>query len=233
MAKIAIISDLHGNLEALKAVVTRLKEEKPDEWLCLGDLVGYGPFSNECIELVKEMDMKCVKGNHDAGVTGELSINHFRNPNRKLIEITKKVLSQESINWLKSLPLVVAGDNWIAAHSHPLEPNSWKYVDSAFIAREILGNCDKDFCLIGHTHKPAIVSDRLGINSIHKGSKYLINPGSVGQSRDGDFRASCAVLNITTFEYKNIRVEFDIEPALSGLMKLGFSRKEADHMMRV
>lgn len=232
MPRIALISDPHANLEALKAVLKVLEPEKPDFWLCMGDLVGYGPYPGECIDLIREREMLCVKGNHDAGVTGELSVKHFRDPNRTLIQKTRNLISEDQMSWLRSLPLIIEQDNWIAAHASPVDPEQWNYVESAFTARDILNKSKKPLCFIGHTHKPALVSDSFGVNTFRSGYKYLINPGSVGQSRDGDYRASCALIDTDEWIYKNFRVEFDLEPALSGLMKLGFSRRDASYMMK-
>lgn len=233
MPRIALISDPHANVHALKAVIKVLETESPDFWLCMGDLVGYGPNPSECIQLIREKEMLCVKGNHDAGVTGELSVKHFRDPNRSLIEKTRELISDDQMSWLRSLPLTIVQDNWIAAHASPIEPSKWKYIESAFTARDILNNIKETLCFIGHTHKPALVSDSFKVNTFKSGYKYLINPGSVGQSRDGDYRASCALVDTEEWVYKSIRVEFDLEPVLTRLMKLGFSRREAGYMMKI
>lgn len=233
MGKFGLISDVHGNIHALNAVMKELKEEKIDEWICLGDIVGYGPYPSECISVIREHTMTCILGNHDAGVAGLLSLNHFREPNRTLIEQTRTLISEEDMQWLKQLPLIYETEEFIAAHASPIEPEKWKYMDSAFTVRSILGTIKQPLCFIGHTHKPVLVSDSFGVRNFQKGSKFLINPGSVGQSRDGDSRASCTVVDTDNWEYKNIRVAYDMEPVLTGLMKLGFSRKEADHLMKV
>lgn len=232
MPRIALLSDIHGNLSALNNVIHVLEDEHPDLWICLGDIVGYGPFASECIDIVRERSMICVKGNHDAGVTGELTLKHFRNPNRKLIEQTKKELATDQIDWLKSLPYTSSEDEWLAVHASPEGPERWEYVESAYRARSILSNIDQNICFLGHTHKPALISDRLGSQKFERGYKYIINPGSVGQSRDGDYRASCALVDTDVFQYTNFRVEFDQEENLSALMKKGFSRKEAHHLLR-
>ncbi len=233
MPKIALLSDIHGNLQALNLVIEKLEKEKPDYWLCLGDIVGYGPNPKECISVIRQKNMLCVQGNHDCGITGSVSLKHFRNPNRKLIEITKKQLSKEEIEWLASNPFVIKRDGWIAAHASPINPQKWKYIDSAFIGRDILEKIDQSICFIGHTHKPAIVSNSFRVKEFQKGYKFLINPGSVGQSRDGDYRASCSVVDTENWIYKNFRVEYETEPILTGLTKLGFTRDEANHLLKL
>lgn len=233
MPRIALLSDVHGNLSALKKVIAVLEEQNPDVWVCLGDVVGYGPFPEECITLVREKNMRCVKGNHDAGVTGELTSKFFRNPNRRLIELTRKEISTESMEWLKSLPYTIEENQWMAVHASPEKPEKWEYVESAIRARNILNSLSVSFCFVGHTHKPVLVADKFGVRTMQEGAKYLINPGSVGQSRDGDYRASCALVDTDNFRYKNFRLEFDMEENLTALMKKGFSRKEAVQLMKV
>lgn len=233
MPKIGIISDIHANFQALSVVIERLEKETPDYWLCLGDIVGYGPNPSECIELIRKKDMICIQGNHDAGVAGALSRKHFREPNRKLIELTRKLLTRDEIDWLANLPLLYESDLFIAAHASPIDPQKWKYVDSAFIARKILSEIKQPLCFIGHTHKPVLVSNTFGAKSFVKGRKYLINPGSVGQSRDDDYRASCCILDTDAWLYENFRLEYESEYALTGLMKLGFTRKEALLLLKI
>lgn len=235
LSKIALISDVHGNYPALKAVVERLEKENPNQWICLGDIVGYGPNSKECIDEIREREMICVLGNHDAGVIGILPLKYFRSPNKKLIEITKSQLPDEQINWLSNLPLTVLSDEntWIAAHASPENPSEWEYLESAFKIRPLLSSLEQKFCFIGHTHRPAIVSDTIGVQDFNANNKYFINPGSVGQPRDGIKKASGSIVDTDNFEYKNFRVEFDLAKVLFDLEKLGFSKKETEHLMRV
>lgn len=233
MSKIALISDIHGNLPALEAVLKELGKRNPDIWICLGDIVGYGPYPSECIDIIREKNMMCVLGNHDAGVAGLLSLKHFRNPNQRLIELTKTLLTTEQLKWLKNLPLIVEEDDWVAAHASPINPQKWKYIDSAFTARDILTKINKKICFIGHTHRPSIVSSKIGLNNFSQNSSYLINPGSVGQSRDHDYRASCTILDLNKWDYENIRIEYNTEPVLTALMKLGFSRNESNHLLKL
>lgn len=232
MPKFAIISDIHGNFNALKSVIEVLEIKKPDQWICLGDIVGYGPNPVECLEIVIEMGMSTVLGNHDAGVVGRTNLNFFKNPNRRLLEKTKEMLSSSHINWINNLPYLLRGESWIAAHSSPIQPEEWRYLESAIHIRSILNKIPETFCFIGHTHKPSLVPEKLGIRKIAKGCRYLINPGSVGQSRDDDYRASCAFLNTDNYEYENIRVDYDLEPILTNFSKIGFTREEARQLMK-
>lgn len=234
MNKIALLSDVHSNLPALKEVIAALEKENPDIWLCLGDIVGYGPHPSECIDLIRKKNMICVMGNHDAGVIGKIPLKHFREPNRRLIERTQSLLSKEQKQWLKELPLTIEGGrgSWLAVHASPEEPSRWEYLESAFRMRPMLEKLNQKICFIGHTHRPALVSDTIGVKDFRKEHSYFINPGSVGQPRDGDQRASCALVDLDNFTYKNIRVQFEVGKVLMDLEKMGFSRREAEHLMR-
>jgi len=233
MPLVALISDVHGNLPALEAVVKKIDTFKPDQWVCLGDVVGYGPFPSECIDLIRSRNIPTVMGNHDAGVSGNLTIKHFRNPNRKLIQKTQEILSKEQLRWLQNLPETLVDDNnWIAVHANPLEPLKWDYVDSAIKARNILASINAQLCFVGHTHIPFVVSNKIGLLGFNKDQKYLINPGSVGQPRDEDFRASFCLVDTEKWEIKMERVEYNTEKVLTGLTNLGFSRGESHILLR-
>lgn len=235
MNKIALISDVHGNLPALEAVISRLEKEKPDIWICLGDIVGYGPHPSDCIDIIQDKNMICIMGNHDAGVVGRLSLKYFRNPNRRLIELSKSLLRKEQIEWLGSLPLSLAGGygKWLAVHASPNNPSKWEYLESAFKMRPLLKTLKQQICFIGHTHRPALVSETIGLKEFEEGHKYFINPGSVGQPRDGDRRASCTIVDLDNYHYENFRLEFEMGKVLMDLDKLGFSRRESEHLMRL
>lgn len=233
MALLALISDVHGNLPALEAVLKKIDAYKPDQLICLGDLVGYGPFPSECIDILKDRNIPTVMGNHDAGVSGRLTIKHFRNPNRKLIQQTQKLLTNEQLDWLRELPVTLKENNkWLAVHATPVDPLKWGYVDSAIKARKILTTIDTQLCFVGHTHIPFVVSSQIGIHGFIRDHKYLINPGSVGQSRDEDFRASFCLIDTEKWEIKMERVAYNIENVLTGLTDLGFSRRESHLLLR-
>ncbi|HCI72299.1 MAG TPA: metallophosphoesterase, partial [Balneola sp.] len=119
MSKLALISDVHGNLPALEAVLEELDKHVPDHWLCLGDVVGYGPFPSECIDLIRERNIPTVMGNHDAGVAGLLTIRHFKGPNKELISLTNELLNNDQLKWLEKLPYTLVNDDksWLAVHA--------------------------------------------------------------------------------------------------------------------
>lgn len=234
MKRIALISDIHGNLPALEAVIGELDKENPDIWLCLGDVVGYGPHPAQCIDLIRQLNMKCVMGNHDAGVAGVISDNHFRYPNRKLIKMTRLMISKEQLEWIKKLPMELVDEEckWFAVHASPDQPHKWEYLNSAIRIRQILSEIEYNFCFVGHTHRPGVVSETIGLKKIQSGHKYVINPGSVGQSRDGDPRASCGILDLKNYTYKNLRVSYKLNSVVNDLEKLGFSSKDAERLIK-
>ncbi|MFA5669700.1 MAG: metallophosphoesterase family protein [Balneolaceae bacterium] len=233
MPKIALISDIHGNLPALEAVLETLDKHNPDIWLCLGDIVGYGPQPAECVQIIMDRKIPTIMGNHDAGVAGKLTLKHFRDPNRKLIEMSQTLLNTEQLEWLRNLPYTLTDTStWIASHATPIDPEKWMYLDSAIRARNVLNEIEYPLCFVGHTHVPALVSSQIGNLNFAKGNRHLINPGSVGQSRDNDYRASCAIIDTDKWKYENIRVTYNKESVVARLNDLGFSRSDARRLMR-
>ena len=173
-------------------------------------------------------------GNHDAGVVGKLSLKYFRNPNRRLIEMSQSMLDKCQMEWLANRPYTLLGSStWVASHASPIEPSKWTYLDSAIKARKVLNEIDESLCFVGHTHIPAVVSSQIGSLSFLKGHKYLINPGSVGQSRDDDFRASCCLVDTDSWEIESFRIEYNTEKVLYALSRLGFDRAESNRLLRL
>lgn len=230
---LAIISDIHANLPALREVLRKLDDVQPDKVICLGDFVGYGPQPNEVIDIIRERGYDSVLGNHDAAVAGKLTLSAFREPNRDLLKKTTEVLTDSNREWLGSLPMKLHGDNWVAAHASPLEADSWPYLNNAIKCRETLEAIDADLCFVGHTHRPGIVSNKFGILTLQKGSRFVVNPGAVGQSRNEDKRSTFCTVNTETFEHKLHRCSYEFGETLSHYTALGINRETGKQLLHL
>jgi putative phosphoesterase len=235
--KLALISDIHANLSALEAVLKHLDAQSPDAIFCLGDLVGYGPQPNEVIDLIRARNIPCVEGNHDAGVTGRMPIDHFREPNRSVIAWTRANITPENMAFLKSLELMQSaeygGRSALFVHSSPVEPHKWSYLNSAVKCRAVLEQVPHDLVFVGHTHIPGIVADELGVMGMEAGYRYVINPGAVGQTRDEDTRAAYAVVDLDAFTCTFHRVSYAIEETLEAYHGMGVDRATAKRLLHV
>jgi predicted phosphodiesterase len=230
---IALISDIHGNLPALEAVFKQIDAAKPDLILSLGDVVGYGPKPAECIDFLRSRSIQNLLGNHDAGVVGKQDLSLFREPNHSLLKWTTAQLNSEQMEYLNTSPytLVNAELDFFAVHASPFEPEKWRYIQSAIDGRKILEQIPHRLCFVGHTHVPAIIPDRLGVFSVKPGVRYIINPGSVGQPRDSDKRASFGLLNLDEFSYQNIRLDYNKTYVFQQFEEIGIPRDTAKRLM--
>jgi len=231
--KIAIFSDIHANLPALLNCISHAKKVGANKFICLGDSVGYGPFPNECLDLLREHDTISVLGNHDAAVIDKHSFQAFKGTNIEVLKWTKSTLSSKNLTYLQTAPLTYTEDFWIAAHATPINPGNWVYLKSADKCREILKEISQKICFIGHTHRPAIAPSELGIFKLSPQYQFIINPGSVGQSRDDDPRASYGIFDTALYEYQNFRVEYNIDDTLKGYEKLNIPLKKAKPLLNI
>ena len=218
--KYGIISDIHSNLEALNIVLSNLKDI--DKLICLGDIVGYGPNPNECVEVIKNLSIPTVAGNHDKAVIGELSIEWFNRDAADAVRWTQIEISGKNLEYLKSLPIHLDFENFEIVHGSLREPVE-EYITSIFEAMPTFEKMKKPLLFVGHTHVPiAIVmkkdgdfdgwmlEDNQNIRT-PEWEKVLINPGGVGQPRDGDSRASFGIYDSDKKEFTLHRIEYNIE----------------------
>ncbi len=227
--RIGILSDIHGNLPALESVLKKIDELGLDRLHCLGDIVGYGSFPNECVELIRSRCSIVVKGNHDSGLTGETSIDDFNNLGQQAIRWTRKQILPEHFEYLKTLPMTAIEGQVTYVHSSPAEPEQWTYIFSIRSAEEAFFAFSTDLCFIGHTHVPVIIGEDMSINSYvpprdksgNLQRRFLINVGSIGQPRDGNPEAAFGILDTETLEYELLRVPYDIEKAATAITKAG------------
>ncbi len=217
--RVAVISDIHANLPALEKVFSIIDEIGVDRVVCLGDIVGYGPFPNECVALVRERCAAVVRGNHDSGAIDELPLDHFNTYGEIAMRWTRKMLSTENAAWLRSLQLMQAMDAITIVHAAPLHPASWRYIFAWPDAQRCFAAFGTPYCFIGHTHVPVVVGENGSVNQFKAGERFLINVGSVGQARDGVPRASFGLLDTDRGTYDLVRAEYDIEAAARAILQ--------------
>lgn len=218
--RILIISDIHANLTALEAVLADAGTF--DAAWCLGDLVGYGPDPNECVERIKELPgLQCVLGNHDAAAVGSIDIDAFNPDARKTVMWTHDHLTPANTEYLQNLPERLDLEHITLVHGSPFRP-VWEYLldtRSATISFEFF---DTAYCFVGHTHLPVIYllpDTRLTaqlivpehVSQMTLAPRAILNPGSVGQPRDRDPRAAYAMLDLADYAWEWHRVEYDIQ----------------------
>jgi diadenosine tetraphosphatase ApaH/serine/threonine PP2A family protein phosphatase len=227
--RVAVISDVHGNRHALDAVLHAIAAEQPDELWCLGDLVGYGPRPNECCRLVAAQADLCLAGNHDLVVLGTLSIHDFAGDAAAAARWTQTVLADDARNFLAGLEPSSHRDGVDLFHGSARDP-VWEYVLDEEAAWWTLQATTQPLVLVGHSHVPLAIEldgDELagglargGAIVELPGARRLLNPGSVGQPRDGDPRAAYLLLEpgrAASFH----RVEYAIERTQAEMREVG------------
>jgi diadenosine tetraphosphatase ApaH/serine/threonine PP2A family protein phosphatase len=218
--RIAVISDIHANLHALETVLTDIDRESVDEVWCLGDVVGYGPKPNECCDLIRERAAISLCGNHDLASLGLLDIAEFSGDAATAARWTAGVLGDEQLAWLGSLRPLARRDGAELFHASPRDP-VWEYVLSEEVALFSLRATTEPLVLVGHTHVPlalALDGDQVdgglapgGITGELDERRFLLNPGSVGQPRDGDPRAAWLLVDTAEGTAGFRRVAYAIE----------------------
>lgn len=212
--RIAILSDIHSNLEALRAVLASIDRQNVDRIHCLGDVVGYNADPAACVDLVRERCIRVVQGNHDAAVALEQDLAALPPDGRQAARHNRARLSDAQRDYLATLPMRTTVDGLTLVHATPDAPSDWLRLTTYPAAKAQFDHFDTAVCFIGHTHVPAVMADRLGVFHVREGHRYLINVGSVGQPRDRNPNASFGIFDTEAFSYENIRVEYDIEKAM-------------------
>ncbi len=236
--RILVLSDIHGNLAALETVLDHARGTYDELW-CLGDIVGYGPRPNECVELIRDAATLCVPGNHDLAVLDQLDTLQFNDMAREAILWTRSELTVENSGYLAGLepvPVPVPDMDLLATHGSPRDPVSEYMLDlaTAYTSWNLFA---AQFCLVGHTHLPDIFrlrhldagevqieqlkakpGTRIALQP-HRDHRVILNPGSVGQPRDKNNRASYALLDRDEMTWCNARVEYPIELTQSQMRK--------------
>ncbi len=216
----AVLSDLHGNRQALQAVLTDIRGIGVDRLICLGDCVGYGPCPGEVLESAYAEVNHFVLGNHDAVIAGRLTADCFQDEARAIIDWTRTRLDAKSGDFFRRLPLVLQDENFSCAHAEFSTPGAFNYIFDSAAALSSFSSCSEQTLFVGHSHVPGLyVLGESGVPhwldpvdfALEPGKRYLINTGSVGQPRDDDVRASYAVFDIEQGNIFFRKVPFDIE----------------------
>jgi len=226
--RVLLISDIHANLTALKTVLEHAGAA--DAVWCLGDIIGYGPQPNECIEAMQTLEAVSIVGNHDLACLGAVDIADFNPDARRASLWTNQVLNESGRSYLTALSAHRQVDAQVThAHGSPREP-VWEYLLDAQTADESLAFFQTPLCFVGHTHVPMVFQSIAGrpcmralpddgeVLTLDPHSRYIINPGSVGQPRDGDSRAAYAI--------------FDRQAGTISFHRIGYKIKETQRLMR-
>ncbi|MDQ7029119.1 MAG: metallophosphoesterase family protein [Ardenticatenia bacterium] len=238
-----IISDIHANAVALETVLEAAAVQGFDEVWCLGDIVGYGPDPNECVEKVRDVATVVLAGNHDWAALGKLDVNDFNPEARQAVEWTQEQLTDESRAYLLQLPPRVdaVAELFTLAHGSPRHP-IWEYILYPSTASENFEHFETPFCLVGHTHQavlfrrdpvdgavqalmPALEYPLPLHRAAEQGVRLIINPGSVGQPRDGDPRASFAIYDAAQGVFTYYRVSYHIEETQERMRAVGLPER--------
>jgi predicted phosphodiesterase len=232
-----ILADVHGNLFALQAAVGRLREEGVDGWLCAGDLVGYGPHPSECVEVVAELGAACVAGNHELLVLGELPEGRAGRLARETTAWTRGELREDCRSFLARLPMVVTVEDLVMAHGSLASPE--EYVTGEAQAAGQLRRLGAEhpgsrLLVVGHTHRPWLYSRERGTvapggggdAALPRAERFLLNPGSVGQSRqrEREPRARCMLVDTERRRVRFYAVPYDVAASRQALRRHGLPR---------
>lgn len=224
-----VIGDIHSNYDALTAVVKELQMERVDKILCIGDIVGYAAEPARCIDLVRELNCTVVAGNHDYAVVGKFPVDYFNIDARAAVLWTAGQLSDDYMNFLGSLPLVEELNGITMVHGSLNHPEFFDYIRTGVDAQLTFDILKTSICFYGHTHIPLAMLLDKGSISVDRGiifdlntvDKALINVGSVGQPRDWDLRASCAIYDTGKNVVKIKRVKYNINDAVGKIYLAG------------
>jgi diadenosine tetraphosphatase ApaH/serine/threonine PP2A family protein phosphatase len=234
----AILSDIHGNLDALRAVLADAAP-RADGIICLGDVVGYGPDPAPCLELMAERSVALVAGNHEHGVAGLLDLDWFNPYARVAVEWTQACLDDDHRRYLAGLPLRAAIEEATLVHASPAQPEEWDYLVSAADGFGAFAGFTTRLCFVGHSHRPAVWS--LGSwgpdfapggfdVAIDAGRRYIVNVGSVGQPRDRDSRAAYAIWDVGARRITGRRVDYDVAAVRRKIGRAGLPTFLADRL---
>ncbi len=235
--RFAVLSDIHSNLEALEAVLADARSERCEEFVCLGDIVGYNADPSACVQRIRDLECPVVKGNHDEQAAIAFSTEGFNQMAEEAIGWTREHLSPEEREWLAQLPLTTQVRDFTIVHATLDTPGGWRYVFNDLDASASFTYQHTHLCFFGHTHWPTAfvrndVVRRIAVGEILLAPerKFLINPGSIGQPRDRDWRAAYCIYDLERNVVEQHRVKYDLETAQRKVREAGLPERLADRL---
>jgi predicted phosphodiesterase len=239
--RIAVISDIHGNLNALRRVLDDIESQRAEDIVCLGDTVGYGPEPEECLSLVRERGIAMVMGNHEQALEDPALLDSFNPYAREALRHTATFLSPDSMDYIRRLPRFIVRHG--ARFVHGLPPDNTKTYLSLAATRKLRNIFEaglERICFVGHTHELQLVwydgervtKDELrpGLNPVVPSYRYIVNVGSVGQPRDGDNRAKYVLWDRKAHTVELRRVDYDYKDTAAKIIARGFDKRYADRL---
>jgi predicted phosphodiesterase len=235
--RFGIFSDIHSNLEALEAVLEDMQGQSVTHTVCLGDVVGYNANPRECLEIVRALGCPLVKGNHDEEASEIRDVEHFNDLALASIRHSRQQLTKEQKEYLRALPFMRPVNNFTVVHSTLDQPQRWGYVFSSLEADASFIYQKTQVCFFGHTHVPHVFIRDTKVHEffykkieIQPDKKYFVNVGSVGQPRDGDWRAAYVIFDNEANTIELRRLPYDLAKAQAKIMKVGLPARLAERL---
>ena len=236
-----LISDIHGNLEALRAVLDFVRRLEPYQLYCLGDVVGYGADPQACLHTLQDESNLILAGNHDLAVARVIGSENFNPIASAVVDWTRRAMSDEDLEALSNMPLVYIDGDYLFTHASPIEPMEFRYIRTLDDVAAALSSNGQRFCFVGHTHLPVIVkmNERTGAVeivrenrvTIEDRTRYFINTGSIGQPRDSNPDACAVVLDEESETIEFLRIPYDISSCQSKILSEGLPSYLAERLM--
>jgi predicted phosphodiesterase len=235
--RFAIFGDIHANLEALQAVLADAEENRCTHYVCLGDIVGYNANPHECVEIIRQLECPVVKGNHDEMAVMVESLDSFNQLAGEALAWTRANLTDDDKEWLREMRMVRQVRDFTVVHATLDTPHRWGYVFNQLDAAASFSYQHTTVCFFGHTHAARVYIRgdsvlSLPFDRVHveMGKKYFLNVGSVGQPRDGDWRAAYAIYDVAKTSIELRRVEYDIATAQQKIIDAGLPHRLAERL---
>jgi predicted phosphodiesterase len=236
--RIAIFGDIHANLEAFEVVLADAREQGCVSFICLGDVVGYNANPRECLQLVQSLKCPVVKGNHDDYASSDSSLESFNPLAEVAIQWTRDQLTPSEKAWLGGLPLISKVRGFTIVHASLDDPGGWGYVLNQLDAAASFSKQSTELCFFGHTHTPrAYIKDSSVVGHpfeklvLESDKRYFVNVGSVGQPRDGDWRAAYVILDEEKRTIRLRRLPYDLPKTQGKILAAGLPPRLADRLM--